>query len=132
MAVFIDTSAIFAMLDADDRHHEAASAGWKTLAERREPSLCSNYVLVECFALLGRRLGHDAVRAFQTQIVPVLQVNWVTETVHERAVAALLTAGSQSLSLVDCVSFELMRELGIDRAFAFDAHFAEQGFRPIS
>ncbi|MDP2857839.1 MAG: VapC toxin family PIN domain ribonuclease, partial [Bacillota bacterium] len=43
--------------------------------------------------------------------------------------AALLTAGRRNLSLVDCVSFDVMRRLGMEKAFAFDAHFAEQGFQ---
>ena len=29
---------------------------------------------------------------------------------------------------VDCVSFSVMRRLGVRDAFAFDAHFGEQGF----
>ncbi len=32
------------------------------------------------------------------------------------------------LSLVDCCSFESMRRRGIRTAFAYDAHFAQQGF----
>ena|GEM_PF-3548981 len=43
-------------------------------------------------------------------------------------VSALLTSGREQLSLVDCVSFELMRQLGIRTAFTFDRHFEEQGF----
>jgi len=34
-----------------------------------------------------------------------------------------------SVSLVDSVSFEVMRHEGIDQAFAFDADFEAQGFR---
>ncbi|MDP2661720.1 MAG: hypothetical protein Q8R28_13415 [Dehalococcoidia bacterium] len=71
------------------------------------------------------------MRDFQTQFVPLLRVHWVNESVHKLAVAALLTAGRRNLSLVDCVSFETMRRLGLDKAFAFDAHFAEQGFNCV-
>jgi len=41
---------------------------------------------------------------------------------------ANLSAGRHNLSLVDCVSFEMMRTLGIKTAFTFDAHFKEQDF----
>ena len=37
-------------------------------------------------------------------------------------------AGRRALSLVDCVSFATMHDLGIHDVFAFDEHFAEQGF----
>ncbi len=131
MSVFVDTSAVFAFLDADDRNHQAAKSAWSELARERETIIASNYVLVETVALVGRRLGLQAVRDLQTLIVPVLQVFWVDEPLHERAIAALLTASKRDLSLVDCVSFEIMRRLGLGRAFAFDSHFASQGFQCV-
>ena len=128
MAVFIDTSAFFAVLDADDANHSAAGRIWKNLIEQREELVCSNYILIECFALLQRRLGLEAARIFQSDVIGVLQVRWVDEPLHAAAVSALLTAGRRQLSLVDCVSFELMRRLGLTAAFAFDQDFADQGF----
>jgi predicted nucleic acid-binding protein len=41
-------------------------------------------------------------------------------------------ANRRSLSLVDCVSFVVMRQLAIRDAFAFDRHFEEQGFTLVS
>ena len=131
MAVFVDTSALYSALTVRDEHHRAAHDHWAELLAGDEPLITSNYVLVETLALLARRVGFQAVRSFQTDFVPVLQVSWVDEALHERAIAALLTAGTRDLSLVDCVSFEVMRGLGLETAFAFDAHFAQQGFRCI-
>jgi predicted nucleic acid-binding protein len=37
-------------------------------------------------------------------------------------------AGRRTLSLVDCVSFEVMRRTGIRKAFAFDRHFQDYGY----
>lgn len=128
MTAFIDTSAFFAILDGDDHNHAAAGRIWKTLLEQSTVLVCSNYILIECFALLQRRLGLEAARVFQSDVVGVLQVRWVDEELHAAGVAALLTAGRRQLSLVDCVSFELMRRLGLTTAFAFDQDFADQGF----
>jgi len=58
-------------------------------------------------------------------------VTWVDEGTHRSAHHALLVAGRRQVSLVDCVSFELMRRLAVDRAFCFDPHFAEQGFEVL-
>lgn len=102
---------------------------WAELLEGDEALLTSNYVVLETLALVGRRMGPLAVRDFQTNVVPALEVVWVDEPLHQRAVAALLTAGLRDLSLVDCVSFELMRQLGLQTAFAFDAHFVQQGLK---
>ena len=128
MAVFIDTSAFFAVLDADDANHAAAARIWKGLIEQHEELVCSNYILIEAFALLRRRLGLESARVFQMDVVGVLEVRWVDEPLHAAGVSAMLTAGRRQLSLVDCVSFELMRRLGLTAAFAFDPDFTDQGF----
>ncbi len=128
MSVYIDTAGLYAVLDADDDNHAAARAAWIDLLTRQEELLCSNYVLVETLALVQHRLGIAAIRALQEDVVPVLSVHWVDERIHHAGVSALLTASRQGLSLVDCVSFELMRQLGIQTAFTFDRHFEEQGF----
>ena len=128
--IFIDTSAFFAILDRDDQAHARARETWTGLLSADAPALLltSNYVLVESFALVQSRLGLDAVRTLHDAVLPVISVRWVSEEDHAAAVGALLAAARRRLSLVDCCSFELMRRLGIQRAFAFDQHFAEQGF----
>ena len=131
MSTFVDTSALFALLDGDDENHERASRTWQTLSDRDEDLLTTNYVLVETFALFQNRLGLEAVRNLQEIFVPLIGVFWITEDVHAVAAAILLTAGKRRLSLVDCASFEAMRRSGVTRAFAFDRHFAEQGFERV-
>lgn len=128
MSVFIDTSAFLAVLDSDDAHHESAKEAWHELLDSNEPLLTSSYVLVETCALLQHRLGMEAVRVFQEDVAPVLNPVWVDEATHMAGMSALLAARRRKLSLVDCVSFESMRRSGAKTAFAFDAHFREQGF----
>lgn len=129
MSVFVDTSAIYALLNRNDSVHARAAGEWAALLSRQDTLMTSNYVLLEASALLGRRLGLEAVRAMRATIEPLMGVIWVDGTVHEAAMDTLLSAGQRDLSLVDCVSFTLMRRWGIDTAFAFDAHFVQQGFR---
>ncbi|MBP1733062.1 MAG: PilT protein domain protein [Deltaproteobacteria bacterium] len=131
MNVFADTSAFYALLDASDGHHRKAAGAWQEIIDSDQDVVTSNYVLVETFALIQSRLGLDAVRGFQEDIVPVLSVKFITPELHRLGIAALLAASRRGLSLVDCVSFEMMRELGIKSAFAFDPHYREYGFTPI-
>lgn len=128
MTVFIDTSAFFAVLDADDSQHKRALQTWHDLLTAAEPISTSNYVLLETLALLQRRVGLEAVRQFEATIMPLLHVIWIDAQLHDRAVSALLAAGRRQLSLVDCASFVVMRQYGLNIAFTFDGHFAEQGF----
>lgn len=131
MSAFVDTSALLAVLDADDAQHARASRTWRELVSGDEPLATSSYVLVETFALVQARLGLDAVAALHGDVVPILEIVWVDEALHAAAMTALLTARKRELSLVDCLSFEVMRRAGIERAFAFDRHFSQQGFETV-
>jgi len=126
--VFVDTSAFVAVLDTDDGNHLKAARAWGRLVTGNDILVSSNYILVETFTLIQHRLGIDAVRAFQENVVPMLTVEWVDESTHRTGVMGVLTAGRKKLSLVDCVSFDIMRQLGIQSAFTFDRHFKKQGF----
>lgn len=131
MTTFVDTSALYAVLDRDDRFHPHAAAVWTALVGSHEPLVTSNYVLVEVFALVQRRLGMQAVRGLADGLMPVLQTIWVREEDHRSAQSVFAAANRRELSLVDCVSFHLMRASGVRSVFAFDTHFAEQGFTVV-
>ena len=131
MTVFVDTSAIYALLDGADENHSAARDSYRHLV-RDEPLLTHSYVAVESAALVQSRLGADAVRRLFDDLLAPFDLVWIDETIHRRAVAAMIAAASRTVSLVDWTSFELMRESGISRAFAFDDDFAEQGFELVS
>lgn len=129
MTVFVDTSALFAALDAADSRHQSAVETFERVAAERLAT--HNYVAVEAEALVRRKLGATAAHVLLVDILPSLATTWVDEELHRAGVTATLAAGMRRLSLVDCVSFEVMRRQRIDTAFAFDRHFAEQGFATI-
>lgn len=131
--IFIDTSALYAVLDRDDRFHRPAKEAWTALlaGDDEEPLTTTNYVLVEAFALVQSRLGVAALRVLADDVLPAIRTTWVTNEDHHAAVQMVLTAARRRLSLVDCSSFHVMRRLGARAAFCFDEHFAEQGFEPL-
>lgn len=127
MVIFVDTSAIYALLNEDDPNHGPAS----DVLRRHIDSgrfVTHNYVVIEAMALIQRRLGMRSVRRFRNALSPLLEVSWIDHARHERAVDAWLRASRRNVSLVDQVSFDLMRERGIRAAFAFDRDFAREGF----
>ena len=130
--VFVDTSAMYAVLDADDTNHEAASTTWQRLLDGLESddveAVTHGSVIVEVVALVQRRLGMDAAKVVLDDLVPLFSTVWVDQVLHDRASAAMLAAGLRGVSLVDWTSFEVMRRRGIEQAFAFDGCFQERGF----
>lgn len=131
MTVFVDTSALYGGLAADDARHAAAAGTWADLLESRTPLRTHTYVLVETVALVQRRLGLAAVADLHYQLLPQMSVRPVDAGLHSTAMTALLAADRRSVSLVDWVSFVMMREESLEEAFAFDADFAAEGFRLI-
>jgi uncharacterized protein len=132
MNVFLDTSALLAVLDADDANHQAAKRSWESIITAGDTLVSHNYILVEASALVLHRLGLEALRVLEGDMVPVLRVLWVTRDIQAAAAAAHLAARRRSLTLVDCASFEIMRRTGIRTAFAFDRHFSEYGYELLT
>lgn len=128
MTVFLDTSGLYAVFDSDDANHSRARAAWMEWLREGATLVTNNYVLLETTALLQHRIGVAAVRALHEDVIPLLQVEWVSEEQHQAGMEAVLAAARKKLSLVDCVSFQTMRSRGVRTAFCFDAHFREQGF----
>lgn len=131
MRIFVDTSAFVAVLNANDQNHPTAKSAWIKLLESESNLVSSNYVIIETYALLQNRFGMDAIRIFQNDVLPVVDIIWVDESLHNQAVSAMLTANRRQLSLVDCTSFAAMRKYELDTAFTFDQHFVEQGFQVV-
>lgn len=131
MNVFVDTSAVIAVLVGEEQRHKAAASAWERLVRDGAALITTNYVLVELFSLVQRRFGIVAVQALENGVFPILEIAWVDEEIHRRAVAAVLAASKRDLSLVDCVSFEVMRGRGVGIAFTLDRHFSAQGFKRI-
>ena len=124
---FVDTSALVAFLDRDAARHQEVVRSLAQLLRRRR-AVTHNYVVIETAALAHRRLGANVVRRLLEDLVPALDVAWVDASLQRAAASAYLRALRRRSSLVDHVSFALMRERGIALALALDRHFAAEGF----
>lgn len=129
--MLVDSSALYALLDRRDANHDAAEAAFEDLLDSRDRLASHNYVVTETCALVQRRLGAEAAIDLIQRLVPMLDLIWVERDTHESATARFVASPSRSTSLVDLVSFEVMRREGMDAAFAFDRDFLSAGLRTI-
>lgn len=129
--VYVDTSALFALLVKNDANHTRARAAFEKLRTREATLVCSSYVLVEFYALLGRRVGLAAVTAFREDFAPLLKVVWVDAALHDDGLNLLLDRGREDLSLVDAVSFLVARRQAVEQVFAYDEDFQREGFTAV-
>ena len=133
--VFVDTSGMYAVLDADDDRHSHAAAVWTELldqlAEGTVTLMTSSVHLIEMTALVQSRLGMEAAKVLIDDIEPLFEIVWIDGDLHAQATTALLAADRRAVSLVDWCAFVIMRNRAIDQAFAYDDDFAKQGFALI-
>lgn len=130
MSVFVDTSALYALLDEGDAHHGDASDALRRLVGAE--LVTHAFVVVEACALVGRRLPWAASERLIDGLLPVIDVRPVDADLYGGAMATYRRSASVRVSLVDQASFALMRSLGIGRAFAYDDDFAREGFELVA
>ena len=126
MRVFVDTSYYIARVMPKDQWHKAA-------VKAVRPGMIfftSSLVVNETISLLQARGHFSAALAF-------LDRSRRSEDVHILHPDPILQAeawdlfgrwGGSGANAMDCVSFAMMKRLGIRKAFTFDAHFRAPGF----
>ena len=124
-AVLWDSSAILALLDADDADHARAVAVARQIASEGRPSFITNYIEVEAHALLVRKLGRTIAREWLlTGRLPVVRALPVEE---ERAREIVTRHTDKDWTLCDAISFAVLEARRISKAFTFDHHFRQYG-----
>ena len=125
--VFVDTSAVYALVDRSDARHQAARETLEALRQRRAQPLLTNFIVAECHALLLTRLGGAIARSWL--IKNAWAIERITEDDESRARAIIERYADKTFSFTDATSFAAMERLGVKAAFAFDPHFRQFGFQ---
>lgn len=130
IAVFVDTSAWYALVDADDAHHAEAQRQLQQVSELRRDLVTTNHVVAETYTLLLVRLGGHSAQEFLVRLrsSAIAERVFVPPPWEEAAEELLVLYRDHPFSYVDATSFVAMRRLGLQEALAFDRHFAAAGF----
>ena len=129
----VDTSAYFALLDADDANHTQARTISERLIAEGAHLFTTSFVLAETHALLLNRVSQPIATRFLRDMEhsPTTLV-WVTPRDVHRAKAIIYQYTDKDFSLTDATSFAVMERLRISSAFTFDRHFAQYGLTVLS
>lgn len=128
--MLLDTSGLLCLHHQAELFHQKACQVYQAATNR----LTHGYVLAEFVALAhARRIPRPAVLEFLADLVanPDIHTVWVTQPLHQKAMALLVARPDKSYSLCDAVSFVLMRERNTQEALTTDRHFEQEGFRRL-
>lgn len=131
--VFLDSSFFKALIDPKDDFNKKAGKIFIRLNKEKATLVTSNYILDETFILIRARCGRKYLaefRDFLNESGDKIKIYRVTVSDEAKAWDWILEDWS-NLSFTDCVSFALMRRLGIKNVATFDSHFARVGFAMV-
>ena len=117
--VFVDTSALLALLDRADPRHEEVRATFGSLEDA--DLVTHGYVVAESLAVARRRFGVDGAIALLDDLLPV---DPGLHLIVQARYRASLPSGT---SFADLVSFAVIERDQLDAAFATDPDFAAAG-----
>jgi predicted nucleic acid-binding protein len=127
--IFVDTSALLALLDRADPRHREASDAFASFAD--DALVTHGYVIAESLAVTRRRFGVDGVVALIDELLPPIDVLAVSPEEHRTAVAQYRASLPTGTSFVDELSFHVIRRDSIEVAFALDPDFVSSGARTL-
>jgi uncharacterized protein len=128
--VFVDTSAFFAHLAAEDAHHAVARALFERAARDAWTLITTNAVVWETYTLVrvraynGREIALRFLDAVEGGFCEVERVRLLDET---RAMELLKQHSDKQYSFCDALSFAVMEQLGVSEALSFDSDFRSYG-----
>ncbi len=128
--IFIDTSGFYSILVSRDRMNGRAREFMAQAIEERRRFVTTDRVLDESATLLRAR-GFDRLTQSLFEAVEAtlaIRVEWTTPERFRETQAFFLHHADKAWSFADCLSFVVMRELGLREALSTDKHFKQAGF----
>jgi hypothetical protein len=128
--IFIDTLFVIALINRRDQYHQQAL----DLSEQFEghPLLLTDAVLLKIGNALARGYKQEAV-AIIAQLLAAEEVDVVhlTADLFAQGFALYRSHQDKAWGLMECISFMVTREAGVNQALTFDQHCMQAGFQAL-
>jgi predicted nucleic acid-binding protein len=131
-SLFVDTSGWASLFVATQTYYPQAEQYFRLSVQNQHRIYTTNYVITELVALLNSPLRVSRSRIFEivdaiktVTYIEVVHIDNVTDTLAWTLCKSRL---DKAWSLVDCSSFVVMQQLGIQKALTTDQHFEQAGF----
>nr|CBH37521.1 conserved hypothetical protein, PIN domain family [uncultured archaeon] len=134
VSVFIDTAGWVALIYSHDDYHQRAKHVYVSLEQMKR--MTTDAVLIETCNMFSKMPLRPLAIALIEKIreaekLGVLEVTHVTEALIDRGWELFQRRPDKDWSLTDCISFVVMQDKGITKAFTTDHHFEQAGFEKL-
>ena len=127
---FIDTLFVVALINQRDQYHGRAAE--LAASHDGQQFLITDAVLLEIGNALARKYSQEAAEVVEDFLCSGdVEVVYLTPALFQEAFALYKAHDDKEWGLIDCVSFVVMRQAGIQDALTFDQHFVQAGFRAL-
>lgn len=129
--IFVDSGFVIALINQRDQYHQQALE----LADRFEGYrlLTTNAVLLEIGNALSRNYKQEAANIIERFLrADEVEVVSLSPQLFQQAIGIYKSYRDKEWGLVDCVSFVVMWEAGVNQVLTFDRHFAQAGFQVLN
>ncbi len=128
--IFIDTMFVVALVNRNDEYHHQAYE--QSNKYRNVRFVTTEAVLLEIGNALSRNFKQQAIRIIDdfssSNDVQVVSLN---STLFAQGFECYRAHADKTWSLVDCISFEVMRMRGLADVLTIDKHFQQAGFNRL-
>lgn len=133
LPLFLDTSFIVAMEDADDQNHAKAISYWKKFKKHPERLITSTYVFDETVTFFKKKISYKKAVEVGNLLLssPTLEMVHILHDDFENGWEMFQKYSDKGFSFTDCLSFVVMKQKGIQEALTFDDHFRQMSFTVI-
>lgn len=127
---FADTWFFLALLNPDDSSHSSVRELVAALDRR---VMTSDWIVVEVGDALSAPPQRHLLGALTSHLSGhhPYKIVGATRSQVRQGSELFMSRPDKAWSLTDCISFELMRRMGLEEALTADHHFEQAGFRAV-
>jgi len=130
--LFVDTSGWANVFVSSEAYHSQAQQYFLDAWQSQRHFITTSYIIAELVALLQSPLRIPRNTIFQVvdaiKQSEHIQVIHITPEIDANAWQLCKARSDKTWSLVDCTSFVIMQQMGLQAALTTDHHFEQAGF----
>ena len=131
--IFVDADAYIGNTVESDVHHERVVNLFELLKKKEEDFVTTWDVIDETASKLAQFATKQHSLAFLDFVFKSeVSIKFIDKTISKKALDLFKKQTSKNVSLTDCTSMVIAKDMGVTIIFSFDKHYKQNGFKLLS